>query len=182
MPQTEYQRNYYLRPEVKERRRLREKIRYETDMAYREVIKAKARVAQHRKRDERYRKNPEYRKKKLQYMREYQKQLRELIKTNPNDPRAKHVVEYRKVAQRERERELRKQALKLFGNVCFLCGYSNKWIQFHEIHGKRHRNSQGYALKHKEDFIALCRVCHRAIHRFMQVFKLTWDDILSLKH
>lgn len=136
--------------------------------------------------DTRYRDSPDYKERKSQYMRDYQRKLRELAKTNPEHPRAKRYLEYRKKYQRERHQKLREKALSLFGSKCFLCEVdckaTNTKLELHEIHGKRHLNEHLLkATKNPKDYAPLCIHCHRMVSRMMRVFCLTWQDILALK-
>ena len=85
---------------------------------------------------------------------------------------------------KKRKEKMRKLAEKLIGRDCFLCGFNRdrkKLIVYHEIHGNNHYASLNYAVKHPEDFVALCRACHRSVHQFMKVFGLKWEDFLKLK-
>lgn len=72
--------------------------------------------------------------------------------------------------ENEYNRNFRKKryvkARKLIGDTCIICGSKDK-IKFHEIYGKSHYGYETscYILNHKEDFIPLCRDCHRAIHQ-----------------
>ena len=89
----------------------------------------------------------------------------------------------RRAYNKQRERNNRAEALKVFGDKCCLCGYpdSAMKIALHEIHGRKHNGCVRYALAHREDFVPLCRADHSAVHRFMMLFGLEWKDILELK-
>jgi len=53
---------------------------------------------------------------------------------------------------------------------CLICD-SKKNLQYHEIHGKKHRYggyAKGYVFKNPNDFIVLCCKCHRGLHSLMR--------------
>jgi hypothetical protein len=63
---------------------------------------------------------------------------------------------------------------QMFGEKCSFCGSSPKKnrLCLHEIHGKKHSPHVQYYLKHKEDFILICRRCHTALHFLIEVANL----------
>lgn len=155
--QRQYQKQYYAQPDVKERRRKRQKhwdrTRYYNDPAYREKMKAKSKEYQ-AKHKEKYATDVVFRQKKI------------------------HAVNERSKTVRVNGKEA---VLKLLGDSCILCNKKEK-INFHEIHGKRHPYyNWNYHLEHIDDFKTLCTGCHTMVHRMIRVFNLTWDEILNLK-
>lgn len=69
--------------------------------------------------------------------------------------------------ERKHRLELRQKVIDLLGKSCILCGSEYK-IDYHEIHGKKHSRWNKYFIEHKEDFIPLCRICHRSLHKLAQ--------------
>jgi hypothetical protein len=83
----------------------------------------------------------------------------------------RHKVEL-KEKQREWYRrtfqELDNQMNKVFGKLCIICGKSEN-LEVHEIHGEEHKHSgsiwmRKFYLKHPEDFVRVCKPCHRTVH------------------
>lgn len=65
---------------------------------------------------------------------------------------------------RRTTRHIQKEILLgLVGKNCLLCS-SRSNLVFHEIHGKRHEDYFPYILKHKEDFVTMCKRCHLSLH------------------
>lgn len=58
--------------------------------------------------------------------------------------------------------------IELIGNKCIICGSKN-YVDYHEIHGKKHTPSLLYYIKHFKDFIPLCRDCHKSLHGLMRL-------------
>ena len=183
----EYQREYWKRPEIKERRRQQRRERYRSDPDYRERLQTKSRVyrSKHDKiPNSRYRLNSGYREKKLAYMRDYQRKLRDLARNNPNDPKAQRFIQYRRKYQREdkakRSAESKVKLTSLLGDSCILC--ERKIVVFHQIYGQRHPYYNfEYQVQHKDDFAPLCVTCHRMVHRMMKLLGINWKTILRLK-
>jgi len=103
--------------------------------------------------------------------------------------REKNLLRYKKWRElhKDRRRTTREKwndkylsvIIKKIGNACFLCGTA-KQIEFHEIHGKRHKNSLKFISEHTEDFIPLCKRHHEAIHRLSKIpiqktLKALWE-------
>jgi hypothetical protein len=74
-----------------------------------------------------------------------------------------HKERVRKVSQ-----EQRKILENLIGNSCVVCG-STRYIQFHEIHNKKHPITFSYYFKHIKDFVPLCQRCHTTKTRLNQL-------------
>lgn len=64
--------------------------------------------------------------------------------------------------KKPRLQELRKQADKLIGFNCVICG--EKKAVNHEKRGKRHTSNPKYLIEHYKDFIPLCQKCHYVLH------------------
>jgi len=134
---------------------------------------------------------PYYKEYSKRYYREHQKEIlayqKEYREKNPegnknwrkqNKERFRQYMKeyYKKVKGKRKTKrvEHRTKLLKLIGNKCYLCN-STSQLQFHEIHGKKHpRNFESlsyihYVMKHKEDFVTLCRKCHFAIHKIAKL-------------
>jgi predicted HNH restriction endonuclease len=99
----------------------------------------------------------------------------------------RNLLASRKYAQEKQKRLLsqRKSELaEVLGNFCVLCGSKNH-IHYHEIHGNSHyshtltRKEVNYRLKHKDDFVCLCRRCHLNLHRVARFFEDTNTELLS---
>lgn len=107
---------------------------------------------------------------KREYMREWRRKNR------------KKVRRY----MRERYRENRKRVLEILGQKCIICGEEHKksgwirFIQYHEIRGKKHESDPLYILNHIEDFVPLCVNCHKGVHFTMKYLGLSWDEIKKL--
>jgi hypothetical protein len=118
---------------------------------------------------DRYKKNIEHYR---AYSREYSKKWRQ-----------KNREKY-KAIQRKKLEKLLKEYRNAFPKVCFLCG-STKHIELHEKNGKKHPKiftmRERYVLKHKDDFVPLCKPCHQMVHRMMKVFNFTWETIVSFR-
>lgn len=87
-----------------------------------------------------------------------------------------HLNEYAKKLRKRKRKEIMKQ----IGDKCIVCGSSQK-IRFHEIHGKEHHDYSryGYVLSHIEDFVPMCRDCHRALHQLGE--KVDIGEFLRLR-
>lgn len=114
--------------------------------------------------------DPENRKKRVEQSRKhYWEHLDQVLRYKKEY--VKGFSEERKSRNREdsrnRAREQREELKKIIGSKCFICGIE-KFIHFHEIHGKEHRISYYYYIKHPKDFVPLCYHCHRAFHKFMK--------------
>jgi nitrate/TMAO reductase-like tetraheme cytochrome c subunit len=100
----------------------------------------------------------------LDYYYDVTKKNPEKYRDYKRDYRAKNK---KKLSEKRRERRKKRwQKLKeLIGDSCKICK-NKKQIRFHEIHGKDHDkyDTIAYILRHKEDFVSLCRDCHRALH------------------
>lgn len=59
-----------------------------------------------------------------------------------------------------------KELTQIFGEQCQLCGAikTSYNMVYHEKHGSDHNYNLNNVLKHKENFVKLCRHCHMSIH------------------
>lgn len=100
--------------------------------------------------------------------------------------REKNPTHYAKVHreyQLKWKRNMRMKIEERIGNKCRFCGFQGtlkRRISAHEIHGNSHSETPTYILNHSEDFVPLCKFCHRSIHFCMRYLGLTWNDILQL--
>lgn len=92
--------------------------------------------------------------------------------------------EERDLAQKERRREeietIHRLREQLFGSKCRICGSKRKVV--HKKDGKRHGSELLWTVKgleslNPDDWVSLCRPCHRAVHSLMKVGSLEWDRI-----
>jgi len=124
--------------------------------------------------------------KKRKYMREY---YREYWKKYPEKyQRHKDYVRKKQRLRKDNHsnehcKELKNKLRLEFGNKCFLCKYEKK-LSFHEVNGNKHpigNSTPYYIRKHPKDFVLVCYRCHRGLHFCMNMLRLTWQQILSLK-
>lgn len=107
-----------------------------------------------------------YHKKRKEYMKKWRLEHKDYMR--------KYVKEHRK--------KLREKIIEVLGKTCVICGKipkSNYGINYHEIHGKPHQYNLQYILKHKEDFICLCKNCHCTLHHYFN-YKIQFDKWLKL--
>jgi len=98
--------------------------------------------------------NRKYRQEHLES--EKQKQ-REYYRAN-REERLKKTAEWK--------RKVRKQIEEKLGIICVVCK-QEKPVQYHNTKFISHENkSPTFILKHIEDFVPMCNVCHRALHHF----------------
>jgi 5-methylcytosine-specific restriction endonuclease McrA len=80
--------------------------------------------------------------------------------------------------------ELKRKTNEIFPLECFFCGDTvERHLEMHEIHNRRHAGSgteaKKYYLSHRNDFVRLCRRCHRWVSWVHKVFGKTWKDIVE---
>jgi predicted HNH restriction endonuclease len=93
-------------------------------------------------------------------------------KERRNEYMRKYMKKYKKKYYEEKMKEVWKE----FSEKCKICnGKSRRGrLILHEIHGKNHPKSNDinefvdYILKHKNDFVPLCRGCHAKLHWFLR--------------
>lgn len=84
-----------------------------------------------------------------------------------------------------RRREMIKQA---FGSVCFICAgtaYKNNNIVIHEKNGNPHKilihmgkkELQKEIENNRENYVALCYLCHNKVHWAMKYLGMNWAEI-----
>lgn len=106
------------------------------------------------------------------------------------DPVARR--EYSKLWMRKRRKnidltkvEKEKVADDLLGNACFFCGRTKgeRKLVRHKRDGQPHqRNSvAGLVIKNPDDWALLCSFpCHIGVHWCMEVWRLSWDEIVKV--
>lgn len=72
----------------------------------------------------------------------------------------------------------------LFGKTCFFCGDKVKII--HRKDGMPHKKINAMSINelnniNKDDYVRVCRLCHRGIHWTMKYLNLSWEEICSKK-
>ena len=90
----------------------------------------------------------------------------------------KHYQEYARDYKNKKIEEIR----KIIGKTCIVCGSPNV-TDYHETHGKKHKTGASgikYLREHLNDFVPLCRDCHKTIHRLAKLSKLQVEEILKL--
>jgi len=121
-------------------------------------------------------------------VRAYKKSYRLTHLVKEREQRRKYRLKHPEKVQKwngKRHRRIREALDAHFSKVCFFCGIHHS-IDLHEIHGRKHPTIDTwkgvqYILKHDEDFIPLCKFCHRGIHFCMAYLGLNWDMILELR-
>lgn len=98
-----------------------------------------------------------------EYTKHYRETHKDFIKANRRKYYLKNLVRFRKEGK-QKYQEQRKEALKLIGDKCIICGYSGKKLTFHEIHGEKHHRGMKYYLDHPKDFVPLCYPHHKFFH------------------
>jgi len=82
----------------------------------------------------------------------------------------------------------RKLVDEAFGRECYFCHKSDgKVINIHRKDGKPHKKIKEMSLddikdlvaNHKDEYVAVCSLCHTAVHWCMKVLGLTWNELLS---
>ncbi len=83
--------------------------------------------------------------------------------------------------QNKRYHETHVSILIEFGGECIFCHEKLGKVQLilHEIHGKRHSSNSSYYVKHKEDFVLVCRYCHGGIHFLINKLGMTPEEALT---
>ena len=118
-------------------------------------------------------KDPEMQKK---YLREYWRKRYYLIK---EDPRKWKQYAKQNYERTRRNKLIQKEKIKeILGLNCFICNRDQK-INWHEKNGKEHgAGDYHYIFKNVKDFVSLCPVCHRFVHKLMALYNKSWNDIL----
>jgi len=113
----------------------------------------------------------------------YRERNREKLLLKNKEYYRKHKTEFNR-KRREYNTKKKREALGLFGNKCFFCGYiQERNLLFHEKIGKNHRGRRSYmlALKQPECFVLVCYVCHKGIHFCMTHLGMSWEEIEGRK-
>lgn len=119
--------------------------------------------------------------KNREYQREWSRRKRLGLPTRTTVPLSDDERKKRhRTYQKEYRIQKRREAVKLLGNQCFICG-SKKSLACHNKLGTPHHTSQTYVLvvKNPERFVRLCRKCHNGIHWVMERFNMTWEEIIE---
>lgn len=76
--------------------------------------------------------------------------------------------------ERDRKRKMQKALIELLGGKCILCNRTQEKTPLivHEIHGRPHTENINEIMRHKEDYVILCRPHHAMIHRMKNEQKL----------
>ena len=88
-----------------------------------------------------------------------------------------------KKAREKRQNKIR----EAFGTKCFFCDLEDAAIM-HRKDGAKHKLFGSMSLHeldmeiqyHKNEYVRVCKLCHKGIHWAMKRLNLTWDDIVSL--
>ena len=110
-----------------------------------------------------YLQRPEVKKRYRKTIEKWKKNNPEKVKESLKKWYRTHKEERRKISQNQR-----KLLENLIGSKCIVCG-SNRFIQFHEIHNKKHPILFSYYFKHIKDFVPLCQRCHTTKTRLNQL-------------
>jgi len=141
----------------------------------------------------------EKKKKRREYHKEYRRKHPEKIREIEKRYKENHREEYKR-RQRKYEGERRRKypekailsALKqnqkmrekinmILGKKCIICNFESeegqKNLICHEIYGREHERGYYYILNHIDDFVRICKFCHRAIHI---VAKINFEKAIEL--
>jgi hypothetical protein len=73
----------------------------------------------------------------------------------------------------------KQKVIELLGDSCKVCG-SKKDVQYHNIKLTKHPTNSSYILKHVEDFVCLCRICHRTKHGLLTLSDSQINALIKL--
>jgi predicted HNH restriction endonuclease len=107
-------------------------------------------------------------------IKKYDKRYYQIHKEQIRGRRKKYYQQHRKerlLRHKELSSIKKAKIIQLIGDRCKTCGRMDN-VEYHEIHGKIHTTSYWYILNHVEDFIPLCSLCHRTLHRVLKYEKL----------
>jgi len=114
--------------------------------------------------------------------REHYKNNLELMRNRARKYREENREKWTKM-MRESQRRKRKQVEELLGDSCTICGLKPKkgqrGLTTHEIHGKPHIPSPYFVFKNSENFVMMCILCHKALHRYHQ-YKTKMEELEKL--
>lgn len=103
----------------------------------------------------------------------------------------KYYASHRKQRRKHNKKHFEKRRtllIKAFGNECFLCNQKKKKLIIHRKDGKKHVNFWAIKMEklinhiknHKDEYVKLCYTCHLNVHWLMNIFKMSWEDIIKL--
>lgn len=117
------------------------------------------------------------------------KEAYEINKDGFKDKKKVYNKEYReknkeRLIQKNRSRnaEYKKHMYDSLGRKCCICACSETRVLIgHEIHGNSHRGNRSYQeyQRRPQDFVCICRWCHRAVHWCMKYLDMKWTEIGS---
>jgi len=126
--------------------------------------------------------------KKRKYQREWSKRKNAGLPTRTT-PIPSREESKRKELERERRYRLHKRKIieDVFGKKCIFCGHEKVMI-IHRKDGKKHKIFSEMGLKelyseiaeHKNEYVRVCGVCHKAVHWIMKWFGMTWEKIILI--
>ncbi len=108
-------------------------------------------------------------------------------KTLPKCPHGLYVTKckecnrkYNLIVSLKSRQKWRNYAKEHFGNKCIICN-TDKWIEYHEIHGIDHHNRNPcYYVHHLQDFVPICHLHHRALHVLKPISPENLEKFLEL--
>jgi len=160
-----------------EERKLRKK---EYDKKYGETHKEEIRIQkqkyakEHREQRKTYLQRPEVKEQYKKTSKKWKENHPEQVKESLRKWYRTHKEQVRKISQ-----EQRKVLENLIGSKCIVCD-SNRYIQFHEIHNKKHPISFSYYFEHLKDFVPLCQRCHSTKTRFLELNNTQRAKLLAI--
>jgi len=83
---------------------------------------------------------------------------------------------------KEYRQRVREKANQVFGKKCFFCGHEVGRMPLHNKKGEKHPTdlTAREALKNPEDWVRLCKHCHRGVHFSMNILEMDWEQIVKL--
>lgn len=118
-------------------------------------------------------------------MKEYRQRPEVKVKKKEDNKKYKQRPEIRargKERWKKCVREKRKIADDLLGNECVFCGRTRdeRKLLYHKKDGQHHScNSFYLVIKNPDDWALLCYPCHGGVHWLMEVWRLSWDEIVE---
>ncbi len=96
------------------------------------------------------------------------------------------IVKARLKWGRKKRKNLKAFLDELVGRKCYFCGFEHRRI-VHTKSGVEHKDFASMTKEellevesHKDDYVCLCFMCHKAVHWCMKHLKLTWKEIEGL--
>jgi len=115
------------------------------------------------------------------YLKQYR--LRHIDREKARKQTSGYKAQQREYIKRKRL-ELKRVTDEIFPVECFICGDTEeRHLEMHEINNRHHPGSgteaKKYYISHKDDFVRLCRRCHRWVGWLRRQFNKTWKDIVT---